>query len=230
MMPPGELVKFVLSGLGVTVFITVVALTLALVVGLGVGLARLSSRRSLRWTATGFVEFFRGTSELVQLFWVFFALPLLTGYQLTPFASACLVLGLNHGAYVSEIVRSALRAIPRAQHEAIVALNLPPRRAFLRVVLPQAIPRMLPPLGNQSIDLLKATSIVSLITVADLTFRAQQIRTLTGQTIQSFGVILVIYLVLSSLLGFAISRAQRRFTLNREARHRRRGEPIRVSP
>lgn len=216
-MSAGELLRFVLSGLGVTALITVVALVIALVVGLGVGLARLTPHRPIRWAGTAFVEVFRGTSELVQLFWAFFALPLLTGYQLTPLAAACLVFGLNHGAYVSEIVRSALLAVPHEQREAVVALNLPPRQAFTRVILPQAIPRMLPPLGNQGIDLLKATSIVSLITVADLTFRAQQIRTLTGQTIESFGVIFVLYFVLSSLLGFAVKRAQRHFAVGQEA-------------
>lgn len=215
-MSAGELLTFVLSGLGVTVLITAVALVLALVVGLGVGLARLTPRRPIQWASAAFVEVFRGTSELVQLFWAFFALPLLTGYQLSPLAAACIVLGLNHGAYVSEIVRSALLAVPPAQREAIVALNLPPRQAFTRVILPQAIPRMLPPLGNQGIDLLKATSIVSLITVADLTFRAQQIRTLTGQTIESFAVIFVLYFVLSSLLGFVVKRTQRHFAVEQK--------------
>jgi polar amino acid transport system permease protein len=212
-LAPGDLVQFILSGLGVTVLITVVALVIALLVGLLVGLARLSGHRVIRWPAAAFVELFRGTSELVQMFWVFFALPLLTGYQLAPVAAACIVLGVNHGSYVSEIVRSALLAVPRAQREAIVALNLPPWAAFTRVILPQAVPRMLPPLGNQGVDLLKATSIVSLITVADMTFRAHQIRTLTGQTIESFLVILVLYFALSSLIGFVVKRLQGRFSI-----------------
>jgi len=87
-----------------------------------------------------FVEIFRGTSELVQLFWVFFALPILTGNQLTPIAAACIVFGLNQGSYISEIVRSAMLAVPRAQREAVVALNMPGLKAFQRVILPQAIP------------------------------------------------------------------------------------------
>lgn len=212
-MSTAQLLRFVLSGLQTTVVITAISLVIALAVGLLVGCARLSRRRILTWPSAVFVEVFRGTSELVQLFWVFFALPILTGYQLTPITAACIVFGLNQGSYISEIVRSAMLAVPRAQREAVVALNLPPVRAFRRIILPQAVPRMLPPLGNQAIDLLKATSIVSLITVADLTFRAQQIRTLTGQTLESFGVIFVVYFLLSSVLGFGVKRAENHFAI-----------------
>ncbi len=207
------LLRYILTGLGTTVFITAISLVIALVVGLLVGLARLSRHRALTWPAVVFVEIFRGTSELVQLFWVFFALPILTGNQLTPIAAACIVFGLNQGSYISEIVRSAMLAVPRAQREAVVALNMPGLKAFQRVILPQAIPRMLPPLGSQAIDLLKATSIVSLITVADLTFRAQQIRTLTGQTLEAFGIIFILYFILSSVLGFVVKRLENRFAI-----------------
>ncbi len=213
MLSPERLLEFVLSGLEVTMLITAVSLGIALVVGLLLGTARLSRFRSVRWPAVVIVEVFRGTSELVQLFWVFYALPILTGYQLTPISAACVVFGLNQGSYISEIVRSSLLAVPLAQREAVVALNMPVLRGFTRVILPQAIPRMLPPLGNQAIDLLKATSIVSLITVADMTFRAQQIRTLTGQTMEAFAIILVLYFAASSMIGVAIKLCENRFTM-----------------
>jgi len=212
-LSPERLLEFVLSGLEVTMLITAVSLGIALVVGLLLGTARLSRFRSVRWPAVVIVEVFRGTSELVQLFWVFYALPILTGYQLTPISAACVVFGLNQGSYISEIVRSSLLAVPLAQREAVVALNMPVLRGFTRVILPQAIPRMLPPLGNQAIDLLKATSIVSLITVADMTFRAQQIRTLTGQTMEAFAIILVLYFAASSMIGVAIKLCENRFTM-----------------
>jgi len=212
-LSPERLLEFVLSGLEVTMLITAVSLGIALVVGLLLGTARLSRFRSVRWPAVVIVEVFRGTSELVQLFWVFYALPILTGYQLTPISAACVVFGLNQGSYISEIVRSSLLAVPLAQREAVVALNMPVLMGFTRVILPQAIPRMLPPLGNQAIDLLKATSIVSLITVADMTFRAQQIRTLTGQTMEAFAIILVLYFAASSMIGVAIKLCENRFTM-----------------
>ncbi len=213
MLSPERLLEFVFSGLEVTMLITAVSLGIALVVGLLLGTARLSRFRSVRWPTVVIVEVFRGTSELVQLFWVFYALPILTGYQLTPISAACVVFGLNQGSYISEIVRSSLLAVPLAQREAVVALNMPVLRGFTRVILPQAIPRMLPPLGNQAIDLLKATSIVSLITVADMTFRAQQIRTLTGQTMEAFAIILVLYFAASSMIGVAIKLCENRFTM-----------------
>jgi len=212
-LSPERLLEFVFSGLEVTMLITAVSLGIALVVGLLLGTARLSRFRSVRWPTVVIVEVFRGTSELVQLFWVFYALPILTGYQLTPISAACVVFGLNQGSYISEIVRSSLLAVPLAQREAVVALNMPVLRGFTRVILPQAIPRMLPPLGNQAIDLLKATSIVSLITVADMTFRAQQIRTLTGQTMEAFAIILVLYFAASSMIGVAIKLCENRFTM-----------------
>jgi polar amino acid transport system permease protein len=221
-MSVSKLADFILSGAWVTVVVTAGSLAIALVVGLIVGMARLSGHRALRWPATAFVEVFRGTSELVQLFWAFYALPLLTGYQLTPIMAACLVLGLNHGSYISEIVRSAIRAVPREQREAALALNMSPLSAFRRVVVPQAIPRMLPPLGNQAIDLLKATSVVSLITVADMTFRAQQIRSLTGQTLEAFTMILVAYFVLSTVIGSGVKMGERRFAIGPTKRIRAR--------
>ena len=221
-MSVSKLADFILSGAWVTVVVTAGSLAIALVVGLIVGMARLSGHRALRWPATAFVEVFRGTSELVQLFWAFYALPLLTGYQLTPIMAACLVLGLNHGSYISEIVRSAIRAVPREQREAALALNMSPLSAFRRVVVPQAIPRMLPPLGNQAIDLLKATSVVSLITVADMTFRAQQIRSLTGQTLEAFTMILIAYFVLSTVIGSGVKMGERRFAIGPTKRIRAR--------
>lgn len=229
MLSPGQLLRFILSGAEVTVLITALSLCLALIVGLLVGTARLSGTRWVRWPATAFVEIFRGTSELVQLFWAFYALPLITGYQLSPITAAVLVLGLNQGSYISEIVRSAILAVPRAQREAVAALNIPPVVAFRRVILPQAIPRMLPPLGSQAVDLLKATSIVSLITIADMTFRAEQIRTLTGQTLEAFAVILVGYFALSSLIGFGVKRAERHFAIG-AARPQRTRVPVGSAP
>ena len=134
----------------------------------------LRPRRRVRWLATVYVEVFRGTSALVQLFWLFFVLPQF-GLTLAPFLVAVLALGLNVGAYGSEVVRGAILGVPRGQWEATTALNMTRAAALRRIILPQAFVAMIPPWGNLFIELLKATSLVSLITLSDLTFRAQTV-------------------------------------------------------
>jgi polar amino acid transport system permease protein len=135
---------------------------------------------------------FRGSSALVQLFWFYFVLPLF-GLNLSAIAVGVLVLGLNTGAYGAEIVRGAILAVPRGQWEAALTLNLTAWQTMRRVVLPQALPAMLPPAGNLLIELLKNTALVSLITLTDLTFRAQTLRSETLKTETIFTLVLVMY-------------------------------------
>ena len=146
------------------------AAPLAVVAGVG----RLSTRRPLRWLASVYVEVFRGTSALVQLFWFYFVLPLF-GLQLP-----AMLVGIggagSRGAYGAEVVRGAIRAVPPGQREAGVALNFTRGQILRRLVLPQAVPAMLPPAGNLLIELLKNTALVSLVTITDLTFRGQLLR------------------------------------------------------
>ena len=204
-----EYVPFILGGLKYTVVIALVGLAVALLVGVTVGLLRLSDKRIVRVGSLMFVEFFRGTSEVVQLYWIFFALPLLLALRLPPVTAAIIVLGLNQGAYVSEIVRGAVQAVPQAQIEATVALNMGAWVRMRRVILPQAVAAMLPSLGNSAVDIAKATSIASLITVSDLTFRAQQVRAATGESLIVYAFILVLYLGLTSSLTLAFKMLER---------------------
>lgn len=201
---------FLGKGVLVTVELTVLGLAMALVIALVVGIARGSRVAPIRWLSGAFVEVFRGTSALVQLFWVFYAMPLLTGYQLAPLAAGVIVLGLNQGSYAAEVVRNAIQEVPRAQQEAAAALNMTRWQTLRHVLLPQAFARMLPSLGNVAVDTLKNTALVSLVTISDLTFRAQQVRTSIGHTALLFGVLLVVYFVLSQLLTFGRHRLERR--------------------
>ena len=131
---------------------------------------------------------FRGTSALVQLFWFYFVLPLF-GVQLPAMLVGIVVLALNAGAYGAEVVRGAIRAVPPGQREAGVALNLTRGQIMRRIVVPQAIPAMLPPAGNLLIELLKNTALVSLITITDLTFRGQLLRSETLRTTEILSLI-----------------------------------------
>jgi polar amino acid transport system permease protein len=203
------------QGLLITLLVTVLGAAVAVVTAFAAGLARLSQHRWLRWPAGVFVEIFRGTSLLVQMFWFFFAMPFF-GIQLAPLTAAVLALGLNEGAYAAEIVRGTIGSRARGQTEACVALGIGPALRMRRILIPQSIPAMLPPFGNVLVDLLKNTALVSLVTVADLTFRAQMVRNTTGQTAAVFLTILVVYFVLSLLLALLVKWLERRFALDRQ--------------
>ncbi|MFI5980577.1 ectoine/hydroxyectoine ABC transporter permease subunit EhuC [Streptomyces sp. NPDC051555] len=195
------------QGIAVTLLATALSAAVALIVAFGFGLMTRSPRLLLRGPARFTVEFFRGTSLYVQLFWLFFALPVL-GFRLEPMACAVVAFGLNFGAYGSEVVRGAIDAVPRAQWEASLALGMSPRKRMTRVVLPQAWVQMIPPFGNLLVQLLKATPLLSLITIADLTFEMDQLRSLTGSTAQAYLAILVIYYAIAAGINSFMKAAE----------------------
>jgi polar amino acid transport system permease protein len=200
------------QGAILTLQIAMLGCLLALVMGVLAALARMYGPAPLRWLATAYVEVFRGTSALVQLFWLFFVLPQF-GLTIAPFAVAVLALGLNVGAYGSEVVRGAILGVHRGQWEAATALNMTRAEALRRIILPQAAVAMIPPWGNLFIELLKATSLVSLITLGDLTFKAQQLNQATFKTLPIFTLVLLIYLAMSLALTIGMRFAEQRAAL-----------------
>lgn len=212
-----EYAPLLLQGLAITVLVTVLGIALTVLVAFAAGLSGLSRRWYLRWPSYIFVEFIRGSGLLVQMFWFFFALPFL-GIQLHPLVAGVLALGLNEGAYAAEIVRGTIRSRPKGQVEASIALGMSPTLRLWRILIPQSIPAMLPSFGNVMVDLLKNTSLVSLVTVADLTWRAFNARTVTGATVELFLTILVVYYLLSLMIGWVTRMLERRFALDRKAK------------
>jgi len=192
MSPATQTLELLFRGLTVTLEITAAGAALAAAAALIAGLARLSRYRVLRWAAAIYVETFRGTSALVQLFWVYFVLPFF-GIDLGAMIAGILVLGLNTGAYGAEVVRGAILAVPSGQRDAAAALNLTPSQTMRRIVLPQAVLAMIPPAGNLVIELLKNTALVSLIAITDLTFAAQLARTATLESGRIFTLVLIMY-------------------------------------
>ena len=188
-----------LSGAVVTIEQSIIATILAVAIAVLFGLMRLSSLKLCRGIAISFIEFFRGTSLLVQLYWIFFALPLF-GLTLEKFTAGFIAVGLNAGAYGAELVSGAILAIPRGQYEAALALNMSPAIRMRRIIMPQAFLLMLPPWGNLLIELVKGTALVSLISVADLMYEAKQVNGITYMSAESFGTALVIYYVLARFL------------------------------
>lgn len=201
--------ELLMQGTLVTVQVTACAALLATVIALVAGSARSSRYWILRTAAGAFIEVFRGTSAVVQLYVAFFVLPL-AGLELSPFVAGVLALGLNGGSYGAEIVRGGLAAVPVGQREAATALDIPPFERFRYVILPEAMVIILRPAGNLLIDLLKGSSLVSLVTLADLTYQGQFVRSATGETAQVFLVLLVIYFLLSSLVAWGVNVVERR--------------------
>ncbi len=180
----------------VSIQIALVAAVGAMVIGFVTGLARLSPHWYVRLPFVVYVELFRSTSSLVQIFYFFYVLPLV-GIKLDAFLTGTLVLSLNFGAYVSEVVRSAVQSVSPGQWQAGIALNMERGQIFRRIIFPQAVPVMLPALGNYALELLKATSLVSLITITELTFAGSQLVQFYGRPTTIYLAVFVIYLIMA---------------------------------
>ncbi|HLR83628.1 MAG TPA: ectoine/hydroxyectoine ABC transporter permease subunit EhuC [Nocardioidaceae bacterium] len=203
------------EGLWITVVASVFGILLTIVVAFVVGMMRLSRSRLLRGPSYVFVEFFRGTSILVQLAWVVYALPFL-GVRFTDnLVAGIVVLGLNEGAYASEVVRGAITSRPRGQTEAGIALGLTPAQRMRRILVPQSIPVMLPSFGNVAIDLVKATPLLYFIGVTEFTANGLSIRTETQETTAILVSMLVVYFILSLVLAAFTRSLENRFALER---------------
>lgn len=219
-MPPGfwsYASQQLVWGLLYTVLVTVFGIALALVTAFVAGIGRLSDHAWIRGISVVFIELFRGTSLVVQLFFFFFALPAI-GISLPPLLAGVVAVGLNEGAYAAEIVRGAVVTRAAGQNEACIALNMGKALRMRRVLIPQSIPAMLPPFGNVAVDLLKNSSLVSFIGVTDLTFRGSFIRNAFGQTMTVYVIILIMYFVLSQLIGLLSRWLERRFAIDRPSR------------
>ncbi|MDJ1158851.1 amino acid ABC transporter permease [Chelatococcus sp. SYSU_G07232] len=194
----------------VTIEVTSASLLLGCILGLLVGIARLDPRRKLVYgVATGYVTFIRGTPLLVQLFLLFFGLPQFN-ILLPAFVCGVLGLGIYSGAYVSEIVRGAIQSIDRGQMEAARSLGMSHGKAMRIIILPQAVVRMIPPLGNEFIALIKNSALVSLLTIADLMHEGQKIISISYRSLEVYLAVAFVYLMLTSLTGFLLQRAELR--------------------
>jgi polar amino acid transport system permease protein len=194
-----EYFEYLIVGAKATALVGGVAYLLAILFGFAAGIARAEKIPVARTVAFIYVEIFRGTSLIVQLFWIYYSLPLI-GLSISPLMAGCLGIGLNSGAFASEIVRGALLSVPVSQLEAAAALDLSRGQTLWKIIIPQAVREMAPPFGNLSIAILKDTALVSMISIADIAFRAQQLRTFTYDSARIYGVSLVIYFGMALVL------------------------------
>ena len=208
----GFSVNALFRGVGITLLVTFGASLVAVGLGLAIGLLRVSTIAVLRWLAVVYIEFFRGTSLLVQLYWWFFVLPIF-GLTLSPWTVAILGVGMNVSGYGAELVRAAIRGVDRGQYEACTALNFPRMTMMRRIVLPQATRAMLPAWGNLLIELLKGTSLIFFITITELTTAAKLAADATGNYLVFFAVALFgYYLIARALITPFVRWLERRFS------------------
>jgi len=193
----------------VSVEITVCVMLISLVFGLIIALMRVSHSRALRVISTFYVEVIRGTPCLLQLFYIYFVLPAF-GIRLDPFPAGVVGLSVNYSAYLSEVYRAGIVAVPRGQLEASQALGMSRRLMMRLIILPQAIRVVVPPLGNYFISLFKDTSLVSIVTVKELMFTGQIIAATNFQYFTIFTIIGIIYLSLSYPSSLFVSYLERR--------------------
>ena len=199
-----------LHGAIVTVEITAVSLVLGCILGLLVGLGRLDRSKRIRYgICTAYVTFIRGTPLLVQLFLLFFGLPQFD-ILLPAFLCGVLGMGIYSGAYVSEIVRGAIQSVDKGQMEAARSLGMSSGKAMRTIILPQAVVRMIPPLGNEFIALIKNSALVSLLTIADLMHEGQKIISVSYRSLEVYIAVALVYLVLTSLTSMALQHVEKR--------------------
>jgi len=199
-----------LIGAGVTIQITVLSTAIGFVIGLIVGVARISNLRLLRMLAEVYVEFFRGTPLLVQIFLFYFALPVITGQRIDPFIAAISACGINSGAYVAEIFRAGIQSIDDGQMEAGRSLGMTWLQTMRYIIVPQAFKRVIPPLGNEFIAMLKDSSLVSVIGFEELTRRGQLIIAKTYGSFEIWMSVAVIYLVMTLTISRFVAYLERR--------------------
>ena len=212
--PIGSNAGLFASGARVTVQLTLVSGLAGLLLGLPAALGRLSPLAPLRWLAGGYIWVMRGTPLLVQVLFVYFALPELSPrLRLDEFDAACVALALNVGAYNAEAIRAGLLAVPRGQSEAALALGLSRWRAFREVVAPQALRIALPSLVNNAVALLKDSSLAFSIGVVELTNVGAQVKSSSFQAMPVFVATALIYLLLTTLMTLASDAIERRFDI-----------------
>lgn len=197
-------------GAGITIQITAISVGLGLIIGMFVGIARICNVKVLRALAAVYIDFLRGTPLLVQIFLIYFALPMVVGQRVDPFIAAITACGINSGAYIAEIFRAGIQAIDEGQMEAGRSLGMSWVQTMRYIIVPQAFKNIVPPLGNEFIALLKDSSLVSVIGFEELTRRGQLIIARTYGSLEIWITVALIYLVMTLTISRFVSYMEKR--------------------
>lgn len=209
-----QAMPLLLTGAAVTVQITALSVLLGIIIGLFVGIARISTYRIIHLVAAVYVDFLRGTPLLVQIFLVYFALPVVTGQRIDPFVAAIAACSINSSAYVAEIFRAGIQSIDAGQMEAGRSLGMSWLQTMRYIIVPQAARRVIPPLGNEFIALLKDSSLVSVIGFEELTRRGQLIIARTYASLEIWLCVAIIYLAMTVSISRLVAWLERRYKID----------------
>lgn len=203
-------IPLLIAGAGITIQITAISVGLGLIIGMFVGIARICNVKLLRFLAAVYIDFLRGTPLLVQIFLIYFALPMVLGQRVDPFIAAIAACGINSGAYIAEIFRAGIQAIDEGQMEAGRSLGMTWVQTMRYIIVPQAFKNIVPPLGNEFIALLKDSSLVSVIGFEELTRRGQLIIARTYGSLEIWITVAIIYLVMTLTISRLVSYIEKR--------------------
>lgn len=206
-----------ITGAGITLEITAFSVGIGLLIGMVVGIAKLSKFTLIRALASVYVDFIRGTPLLVQIFLVYFALPKLLGTRIDPFVAAVTACSINSGAYIAEIFRGGIQSIDKGQFEAARALGLNWFKMMRFVILPQAFKRIIPPLGNEFIAMLKDSSLVSVIGFEELTRTGQLVIARTYAVFEIWIAVAILYLIMTVCISRLVSLLEKRFNTGKRS-------------
>jgi len=202
--------KFLLSGMGLTIYISVISIIISMILGFVVAIPSLAKNKFLTYINIGYVEIVRAIPLLVLILWVYYGLPIMTGLSFSPFVSGIIALAISESAFQAEIFRAGINSIKKSQWEAGSSLGLTFYKRLRLVILPQAIKNILPALGNQFVYVLKMSSLVSIIGIADLTRKANELVVSTYRPLEIYTFLILEYLILILIVSFFVRKLEKR--------------------
>ena len=203
-------IKFLLSGLTTTIYISIVSIIISAIIGFIVAVPALAKNKFLTYFNIGYVEIVRAIPLLVLILWIYYGLPIMTGISFSPFVSGIIALSISESAFQAEIFRAGINSIKKAQWEAGSSLGLTFFKKLRLVILPQAIKNILPALGNQFVYVLKMSSLVSIIGIGDLTRKANELVVTTYRPLEIYTFLILEYLILILIVSFFVRKLEKK--------------------
>ena len=202
--------KFLLSGLTTTIYISLISIIISMILGLIIAIPSLAKNKFLSYINIGYVEIVRAVPLLVLILWIYYGLPIMTGISFSPFVSGIIALAISESAFQAEIFRAGINSIKKAQWEAGSSLGLNFFKRLRLVILPQAIKNILPAIGNQFVYVLKMSSLVSIIGIGDLTRKANELVVTTYRPLEIYTFLILEYLVLILIVSYFVRKLERK--------------------
>ena len=202
--------KFLLSGMGITIYISVISILISMILGFIIAIPSLAKNKFLTYINIGYVEVVRAVPLLVLILWIYYGLPIMTGLSFSPFVSGIIALSISESAFQAEIFRAGINSIKKSQWEAGSSLGLNFFKRLRLVILPQAIKNILPALGNQFVYVLKMSSLVSIIGIADLTRKANELVVTTYRPLEIYSFLILEYLVLILIVSYFVRKLEKK--------------------